>query len=88
MSAEGSSYKDFGLNLTMPTISTFYGILIRMFFNDHSPPHFHVEYGEFKATVDIQQLEIKCGVLPKRAQCLVLDWAKLHQLELIHDWEL
>jgi len=72
----------------MPTISTFYGILIRMFFNDHSPPHFHVEYGEFKALVDIQTLEIKCGELPIRAQCLVLDWAKLHQQELIDDWNL
>lgn len=72
----------------MPTISTFYGILIRMFFNDHSPPHFHVEYGEFKATVDIHTLEIKCGVIPRRAQSLVLDWAKLHQHELIEDWNL
>lgn len=32
----------------MPTISTFYGILIRMFFNDHPPPHFHARYGEFE----------------------------------------
>jgi hypothetical protein len=72
----------------MPTISTFYGILIRMFFNDHSPPHFHVEYGEFKATVEILTLEFKCGFLPKRAQTLVLDWAKLHQQELIDDWNL
>ena len=59
-----------------------------MFFNDHSPPHFHVEYGEFRALVDIQKLEIKCGDLPRRAQCLVLDWAKLHQQELIDDWDL
>ncbi|MBV5333267.1 DUF4160 domain-containing protein [bacterium] len=42
----------------MPTISAFYGILIRMFFNDHAPPHFHVQYAEFKATVDIHQQEL------------------------------
>ena len=42
----------------MPTISTFYGILIRMFFNDHPPPHFHAQYGEFEATFSIDTLEI------------------------------
>ena len=51
----------------MPTISTFYGILIRMFFNDHAPPHFHAQYAEFKATVDIQALTIANGTLPRRA---------------------
>ncbi|MGD1070844.1 MAG: DUF4160 domain-containing protein [Bryobacteraceae bacterium] len=40
----------------MPTISTFYGILIRMFFNDHPPPHFHARYGEFEATIEIDTL--------------------------------
>ena len=72
----------------MPTISSFYGISIRMFFNDHVPPHFHVEYAEFKATVDIVELRISGGKLPRRAQELVLDWAKLHQNELLIDWQL
>ena len=72
----------------MPTISSFYGILIRMFFNDHVPPHFHVQYAEFKATVDIQALTIATGSLPRRAQELVLDWAELHQEELLADWRL
>lgn len=72
----------------MPTISMFYGILIRMFFNDHAPPHFHVEYGEFKATVDIQSVTVASGTLPRRAQMLVLDWAELHQAELLEDWRL
>ena len=48
----------------MPTISTFYGLFIRMFFNDHAPPHFHVQYAEYKATIDIQKLEIDDGELP------------------------
>jgi hypothetical protein len=59
----------------MPTMSIFYGIIIRMFFDEHAPPHFHVEYGEFKATVRIRELDIHTGGLPRRAQELVLDWA-------------
>jgi hypothetical protein len=50
----------------MPTISTFYGILIRMFYNDHPPPHFHARYGEFEATVDIGTLAMLEGHLPQR----------------------
>ena len=72
----------------MPTISTFYGLVIRMYFNDHAPPHFHVEYAEFKATVAIQTLTIASGKLPRRAQMLVLDWAELHQAELLENWQL
>jgi hypothetical protein len=48
----------------MPTVSIFYGIIIRMFFDEHAPPHFHAEYGEFKATVGIRELEIRTGSLP------------------------
>ena len=72
----------------MPTISEFYGIIIRMFFDEHAPPHFHAEYGEFKASVSILSLEITEGRLPRRAQELVLDWAELHQNELMENWEL
>jgi hypothetical protein len=72
----------------MPTISSFYGILIRMFFNDHAPPHFHAEYGEFKATIDIKTLSVLSGALPRRAHDLVLDWAHTHQVELLEDWNL
>jgi Domain of unknown function (DUF4160) len=59
-----------------------------MFFNEHAPPHFHVEYAEFKASVNIQTLEMMEGKLSRRAQELVLDWAELHQKELLEDWEL
>ncbi|CAN1517633.1 Protein of unknown function DUF4160 [Burkholderiaceae bacterium] len=64
----------------MPTISSFYGILIRMYFNDHEPAHFHVQYAEFKATVHIQSLTVATGELPRRAEELVLDWAELHAM--------
>ena len=59
-----------------------------MYFNDHLPAHFHVQYAEYKATVNIECLKIENGDLPRRAQELVLDWAELHQQELLDDWRL
>jgi len=52
----------------MPTISMFYGIIIRMYFApaEHPPPHFHVYYAEYKATVDIRSCEVLDGNLPKK----------------------
>ena len=72
----------------MPEISRFYGIVITMYYDEHNPPHFHAEYGEFKAVIAIQSLEVIEGKLPRRALELVLDWAELHQAELMEDWEL
>jgi hypothetical protein len=72
----------------MPTISRFYGILIRMFFNDHAPPHFHARYGEFEATIDISTLEVIQGQLPDRALKLVQEWAMIHVEDLQEDWRL
>jgi hypothetical protein len=72
----------------MPTISTFYGILIQMFFSDHAPPHFHALYGEHEAQINIQTLEVIRGRLPRRALNLVLDWAERHQAELMESWNL
>ena len=72
----------------MPTISIFYGIIIQMFYDDHNPPHFHAKYGEDEALIDIHQLLLVKGRLPRRALELVLDWAELHQEELIEDWNL
>jgi hypothetical protein len=66
----------------MPTISTFYGILIRMFFNDHPLPHFHARHGEFEATVEIGTWEVLEGELPR----LVREWAMMHREELLEDW--
>jgi hypothetical protein len=72
----------------MPTISTFYGILIRMYFNDPPPPHFHARYGEFEATVDLDTLNVMEGRLPQRALSLVQEWAMIHREELLNDWRL
>jgi hypothetical protein len=72
----------------MPTISAFYGILIRMFFNDHAPPHFHARYGEFEATIDIDTLEVMQGELPSRALNLVKEGAMINREQLQEDWRL
>lgn len=72
----------------MPTLCSFYGILIQMFWDDHNPPHFHAKYAEYKAAIDIRQLCIMEGALPSRAKKLVLEWATEHQDELLVDWEL
>ena len=71
----------------MPTVSAFYGILIRMFFNDHAPPNFHARYGEFEATIEIRTLEIIHGQLPNRAFNLVQEWAMIHREELLEGWQ-
>lgn len=72
----------------MPTISMFYGILIKMFFDDHAPPHFHAEYGEFELVIAINPIKIIQGDAPKRVKSMVLEWTALHQEELLLDWEL
>jgi len=70
----------------MPQISFFLGIIIRMFYRDHNPPHFHAEYGEYNALIDIQKLELWSGYLPPRVLGLVIEWAALHQQELMDNW--
>lgn len=71
----------------MPTISTFYGITVRMYYEDHAPPHFHVYYGEHEAVFEIASLRLRDGRLPRRAQALVLEWATQHRDELRLNWE-
>lgn len=72
----------------MPTISVFYGIVIQMFWQDHAPPHFHALYAEHEALIDLRDLRIMRGSLPRRAMALVLEWATEHRDELIEDWNL
>lgn len=72
----------------MPEISRFLGIIIRMFYNEHNPPHFHAFYNEFQVEISIQTLEVMKGSLPKRVLALVIEWALEHRSELMNDWEL
>ena len=70
----------------MPEIARFFGIVIKMFFDEHHPPHFHASYGEDEALIEIRTLRVFAGQLPPRALGLVIEWATLHQAELLADW--
>lgn len=71
----------------MPEISRFLGIIIRMYYRDHAPPHFHAEYGEFEIVVEIESGAVE-GSFPRRARAAVLDWYTIHRDELLADWQL
>ena len=71
----------------MPTISMFFGILIRMYYDEHNPPHFHASYQGNQATFDMDG-NILDGDFPDRQKKLVAAWAVLHKDELLANWEL
>ena len=71
----------------MPQISYFLGVIIRMFYRDHNPPHFHAVYSKFEAIIDIEKNELISGYLPPRVLGLVTEWTALNQKELMENWE-
>ena len=71
----------------MPEISRFFGIVIRMYWDDHNPPHFHAFYGDEEVLIDIRTLSVFSGELSPRAFGLVVEWARIHQRELLEDWQ-
>ena len=71
----------------MPQISYFLGVIIRMFYRDHNPPHFHAEYADFEGIIDIEKNEIIGGELPPRVLVLVKEWSAIHKAELMDNWE-
>ncbi|MEH3101793.1 DUF4160 domain-containing protein [Sphingomonas adhaesiva] len=71
----------------MPVISLFFGIVIRMYFDDHPPPHFHASYQGFEAFVRIEDGEIAQGSLPRKAARIVRQWALDHRDELMANWQ-
>jgi hypothetical protein len=70
----------------VPTISAFFGILIRMFYNDHSPGHFHAEYSGERASFDFDGNLIEGEMRSRTARQLVKQWSELHREELEDDW--
>jgi hypothetical protein len=72
----------------MPEISRFFGIIIRMFYDEHNPPHFHVEFQGKKAVFDFQGNILKGNLKSKTATKLVREWVDLHQDDLEEDWAL
>ena len=72
----------------MPEITRFYGITVKMFFNDHNPPHIHAIYGEYMGAFRVDTLEMTEGDLPIKAQRLVREWTLKNKRDLIDMWQL
>ncbi|MEN9796840.1 MAG: hypothetical protein RL653_536 [Pseudomonadota bacterium] len=70
----------------MPEICRFYGLLVRMYFDDHPPPHVHVHYGEFELVMQIDTLEPIRGELPPRALSLLREWVLANRDLLMQNW--
>ncbi len=71
----------------MPVISRFFGIVIRIHFREHAPPHFHAQYGDEAASIAIGDFAVLEGRLHPRVLGLVMEWAALHNAELLVDWQ-
>lgn len=72
----------------MPEISRFFGIIVFMNYLDRAPPHFHVRYSGHNASIAIRPIRLLRGELPPRILGLVIEWAALHERELLIDWDL
>ena len=72
----------------MPTISQFFGIIIRMYYDEHNPPHFHAEYQGRKALFDFSGNIIRGNLWSRTATRLTREWIDLHVAELEKDWDL
>ncbi len=70
----------------MPYISMFFGIIIRMFYNEHNPPHFHAEYQGTEGEFDFDGVMLKGNMKSKIARNLIRKWAKIHKKELRGNW--
>jgi hypothetical protein len=70
----------------MPEVSRFYGIVVRLYFREHPPPHFHALYGEHEAQIEIATGRVLAGDLPNTALRLLEQWRAAHMAELMADW--
>jgi len=71
----------------VPVVSRFFGIAIAFYWADHLPPHFHAKYTGDEAMIAIRTGEVLRGSLPRRALALVDEWRKLHETELMENWD-
>ena len=73
----------------LPILSNFYGIIIKMYFqqSEHNPPHIHAIYGEHVGVIDIQTGRMIEGDLPQRAINLIREWVKKYKVDLMEIWE-
>ena len=70
----------------MPTVSHFFGIVVRVYYTDHPPPHVHVIYQDFEAKLAIETGELIEGRLPRAVLRMTHEWMRRHRLELTENW--
>jgi hypothetical protein len=70
----------------VPTVCRFFGIVVRMYYDDHYPAHFHAFYGGREAVIAVEGSGILQGELPARALGLVIEWARIHESDLMTRW--
>ncbi len=71
----------------MPTVAIVDGVRIRLYANEHPPPHFHAVFAEFSAQIEIEGLRVLNGSLPPAKLAVVLSWARMRQDALRRAWE-
>ena len=71
----------------MPVLYRFGGFVIRMYANDHNPPHVHIESADFRALVAIGRIEILQGAIPAKHRDEALRWIEENQAMLLRRWE-
>jgi hypothetical protein len=71
----------------MPTLSIFFGIIIKMRHDDNPPPHIHIEFQGFTALVEIRSGNVIAGDLPRKVAAIVNEWCETHHIELMNNWE-
>jgi hypothetical protein len=72
----------------MPIISIFFGIVIRINFDDHNPPHLHAGHGDREALFDIRAGQVIAGRLPRRQTQHVIEWLMKNRIDLMRNWDL
>jgi hypothetical protein len=85
--SQKSYIKNCLVDLSMPVLSIFFGIVVRMWHDNHAPPHIHVQYQGFEALVHIEDGEVHKGRLPRKAASIVKEWCHNHQSELLVNWK-
>lgn len=70
----------------MPEIYRFCGIIIRMYSDEHAPPHFHAFYGDEQGVFSIANGKLMTGKFPKKQERLVSAWAAIYKKDLLANW--
>jgi hypothetical protein len=71
----------------MPIISAFFGIVIRMFYREHEPAHFHAEHAGHRAKFDFSGTLVAGEMKSRKARERIRQWAQLHCAQLETNWE-